>query len=100
MGGVYDRRVITHIVMMKLHDRADQAEAATRLRDMEGRIPELLSVEVLVDDLSRPGAFDLVLRSTHADEAGLHAYVEHPVHQDLLVWLRPRLADRAVVDAR
>jgi len=26
--------------------------------------------------------------------------VEHPVHQELLVWLRPRLADRAVVDAR
>ena len=55
---------------------------------------------MLIDDLGRPGAYDLVLRSTHADEAGLLAYVEHPVHQELLVWLRPRLADRAVVDAR
>jgi hypothetical protein len=100
VGGVYDRRVITHVVMMKLHDRADQTEAATRLRDMEGKIPELLSIEVLIDDLGRPGAYDLVLRSTHADEAGLTAYVDHPVHQELLVWLRPRLADRAVVDAR
>jgi hypothetical protein len=86
--------------MMKLHDPADRLEAATRLRDMEGRIPELLTVEVLVDDLGRPGAYDLVLRSTHVDEAGLTAYIAHPVHQDLLVWLRPRLADRAVVDAR
>jgi hypothetical protein len=92
--------VITHIVMMKLHHSDDRVEAATRLRDMEGRIPELLSLEVLIDDLGRPGAYDLVLRSTHADEAGLLAYVEHPVHQELLVWLRPRLADRAVVDAR
>ncbi|HNE87954.1 MAG TPA: Dabb family protein [Actinomycetota bacterium] len=92
--------MITHIVMMKLHDSDDRVEAATRLRDMEGRIPELLSLEVLIDDLGRPGAYDLVLRSTHADEAGLLAYVEHPVHQELLVWLRPRLADRAVVDAR
>jgi Stress responsive A/B Barrel Domain len=86
--------------MMKLHDPADRLEAATRLRAMEGRIPELLTVEVLVDDLGRPGAYDLVLRSTHADETGLTGYIAHPVHQDLLVWLRPRLADRAVVDAR
>ena len=42
---VYDRGVITHIVMMKLHDSDDRVEAATRLRDMEGRIPELLSLE-------------------------------------------------------
>ncbi len=40
---VYDRGVITHIVMMKLHDSDDRVEAATRLRDMEGRIPELLA---------------------------------------------------------
>ncbi len=86
--------------MMRLHDSVDRTEAATRLRDMAGRIPELLSIEVLVDALGRPGAFDLVLRSTHTDEAGLAAYIEHPAHQDLLVWLRPRLADRAVVDAR
>ena len=97
---VYDRIVITHVVMMKMHDSADRLEAATRLRDIAGKIPELLSVEVLIDDLGRPGAFDLVLRSTHTDEAGLHAYVEHPVHQELLEWLGPRLADRAVVDAR
>ena len=60
----------------------------------------MMTVEVLIDDLGRPGAYDLVLRSTHSDEGGLHAYVEHPVHQELLEWLRPRLADRAVVDAR
>jgi hypothetical protein len=60
----------------------------------------LLTVEVLIDALGRSGAYDLVLRSTHTDESGLAAYIEHPVHQDLLVWLRPRLADRAVVDAR
>jgi hypothetical protein len=50
--------------------------------------------------LGRDGCFDLVLRSTHADEHGLIGYLEHPVHQELLTWLRPRLAERAVVDAR
>jgi hypothetical protein len=92
--------VITHVVMMKLHDPADRVEAATRLRDLEGRIPELLTIEVLLDSMGRPGAFDLVLRSTHADEAGLTGYLDHPAHQDLLGWLRPRIAHRAVVDAQ
>jgi hypothetical protein len=91
--------VITHVVMMKMHDPADRVEAATRLRGMEGHIPDLLSIEVLIDTLGRSGAYDLVLRSTHTDEHGLVAYLEHPVHQEVLGWLRPRLADRAVVDA-
>lgn len=86
--------------MMKLHDPADRVEAATRLRSMQGQIPELLSVEVLIDSLGRDGCFDLVLWSTHTDEHGLIGYLEHPVHQELLAWLRPRLADRAVVDAQ
>jgi hypothetical protein len=86
--------------MMKLHDPADRIEAASRLRAMDGQIPDLLSVEVLLDSLGRSGAYDLVLRSTHTDERGLVAYLEHPVHQELLAWLRPRLAQRAVVDAR
>ena len=86
--------------MMKLTDPADTVEAVERLRAMEGRIPALLSIEVLADDLGRDGAYDLVLRSTHTDEAGLHGYLEHAAHQDLLGWLRPRLATRAVVDAR
>jgi hypothetical protein len=91
--------VITHIVMMKLTDPADRVEAVERLRNMEGKIPDLLTVEVLADSLDRDGAYDLVLRSTHRDESGLVGYLEHPEHQSLLAWLRPRLAARAVVDA-
>lgn len=86
--------------MMKLTDPADTVEAVERLRDLAGRIPELLTMEVLADELGRDGAYDLVLRSTHDDEAGLVGYLEHPAHQALLGWLRPRLATRAVVDAR
>ena len=84
---------------MKMTDPADTVEAVERLRNMEGQIPDLLTVEVLADDLGRDGAYDLVLRSTHQDAAGLVGYLEHPVHQDLLGWLRPRLAARAVIDA-
>jgi hypothetical protein len=91
--------VITHVVMMNLHHSADRLEAVEWLRALEGQIPELRSIEVLADELGRDGAYDLVLRSTHDDERGLVGYLEHPAHQELLVWLRPRLATRAVVDA-
>ncbi|MEI2785685.1 MAG: Dabb family protein [Candidatus Nanopelagicales bacterium] len=60
--------MITHVVMMKLTDPADTIEAVERLQYMDGKIPDLLSIEVLADALHRDGAFDLVLRSTHADE--------------------------------
>lgn len=91
--------MITHVVMMKLHDRRDTDDAVRRLAAMAGRIPTLRSVQVLPDSLARPGAFDLVLISTHDDAVGLQAYVDHDVHQDVLAWLRSRLADRAVIDA-
>lgn len=85
---------------MKLEDPDDRVEAVERLRWMQGRIPSLLSLEVLADDLGRNGAYDVYLRSTHLDDQGLLDYVEHPVHVEVLEWLRPRLAARAVVDAR
>ena len=91
--------MITHVVMMKMQDPDDRYECAQRLLAMDGRIPSLLSLEVLTDNLRRDGAYDVVLRSTHEDAEGLQEYVDHPVHQELLTWLRPRLESRAVVDA-
>jgi predicted protein tyrosine phosphatase len=40
----------------------------------------------------------VLLLTRHQDAAGLQAYAEHPVHQELLTWIRPRIADRVVVD--
>ncbi len=85
--------------MMKLHDSADRLEAVTRLRGLEGKVPDLLSIEVLEDSLGRTGAADLVLISTHADTDGLTGYLEHPDHEDVAAWLRPRLVSRSVVDS-
>lgn len=91
--------MITHVVMMKLKDPSDRDEAVELLRGMAGRIPDLLDVQVHGDSLGRDGAYDLVLISSHADEAGLDGYIGHEVHQEVLTWLRPRLTTRAVVDA-
>jgi Stress responsive A/B Barrel Domain len=87
---------LTHAVMFTLHDSADAPEAAGRLRALVGQIPSLLGIQV---GTSADGTSPHVLLLTrHADEAGLGEYQEHPVHQELLAWIRPRIAGRAVVD--
>ena len=85
-----------HAVMFTLHDPADAAEAVERLRAMRGRIPSLLSLRA--GAASGNAAPHLILITEHADAAGLADYAAHPVHQELLGWIRPRIADRTVVD--
>ena len=88
---------LTHAVMFTLHDPADAEEAVARLRAMAGRIPALLGIEA---GTSAAGSAPHVLLLTrHADSTGLREYVEHPVHQDLLAWIRPRIAARTAVDS-
>jgi hypothetical protein len=88
---------LTHAVMFTLTDPADAAEAVGRLRALSGRIGTLLSLEA---GASADGSAPHVLLVTrHADEEGLREYQEHPVHQDLLGWIRPRIANRTVVDS-
>jgi hypothetical protein len=91
--------VLTHVVLFTLTDSDDKPEALTRLRAMRGRIPSLLSLKCGGNSLTGPNASDIVLISEHADAAGLADYVEHPVHQELISWLRPRLSGRSVVDS-
>jgi hypothetical protein len=87
---------LTHAVLFTLHDPADAAEAADRLRAMAGRIPSLLGIEAgTSDDGSAP---HVLLLTRHTDLAGLRDYAEHPVHLELLAWIRPRIAERAAVD--
>ncbi len=88
---------LTHAVMFTLHNPADAEEAVARLRAMAGRIPSLLGIEVGTSaDGSAP---HVLLLTRHADAAGLREYAEHPVHEDLLAWIRPRIAGRTVVDS-
>lgn len=84
--------------MFRLSDSGDVAEAVTRIRGLAGQIPPLNSIEVGLDVNRGPAAYDVVLVSKHDDRDALRAYAEHPVHQELLAWLKPRWTDRAVVD--
>jgi hypothetical protein len=91
--------VIRHVVLMKFIDNAAAPEAKVRLDALLEAIPELLTLDVALDAVGGETSYDLCLTSTHDDVDGLREYQEHPVHQELLQWLRPRLASRAVVDS-
>lgn len=95
----WETTVLTHIVLFTLIDKNDADAVLERLRDLNSQIPSLISLRCGKNSIKKPHSWDIALVSEHADAAGLTDYVEHPVHVDLLEWLGPKLAGRAVVDS-
>ena len=91
--------MIQHVVIMKFSDTSDREEAKLRLEALPAAISQLSSMAVSLDIGMDDSASDLVLISTHADRDGLRGYVDHPVHQEFVAWVRPLLVGRAVVDS-
>jgi hypothetical protein len=91
--------VIRHVVLMKFTDPADAPEAAERLRALGGQIEQIDTLDVGLDVVGSDVSWHLVLTTTHPSLAALTGYQAHPVHQEFGAWVRPRLAERAVVDA-
>lgn len=78
--------MITHIVFFKLKDnRPEQVEVTAKiLRDMEGKIDVLRSIEVGVDILHSERSYDIALITKFDSMADLDAYQVHPVHQKVI----------------
>ncbi|MEV0545589.1 Dabb family protein [Nocardia salmonicida] len=93
-------QVLTHIVLMKFQHRADAHQASALLSALDGTVPHIRSLTVVLDELDTPVSYDLCLTTTHTSESELAAYQQHPAHREVARWLVPRLAGRAVVDYR
>lgn len=78
--------MITHIVLFKLKDRSPESVERTAqvLRNLEGKIDELLSIEVGTDVLHSERSFDIALTTTFADLDALQAYQVHPEHKKVI----------------
>jgi hypothetical protein len=76
-------KMITHIVLFKLKDRSPEAIERTVqvLRNMEGKIDELLHLEVGTDILHSERSYDIALVTKFDSMEGLQAYQVHPVHK-------------------
>ncbi|QQZ59247.1 Dabb family protein [Paenibacillus sonchi] len=78
--------MIKHIVFFKLKDRTPEKvqETVTVLRNMEGKIPQLLSIEVGADIIRSERSFDIALVTVVASLDDLQAYQVHPEHKKVI----------------
>lgn len=80
--------MIQHIVMFKFKESANGktkaenlVEAKARMMEMQGKIPEILEMEVLLGaEGSAPANYDYILISKFRNLAELTAYQQHPLH--------------------
>jgi diamine N-acetyltransferase len=93
-------RPLTHVVMFKFKKPAPAvlAEAAAKLRALQGVAPTLITIEVGQDVLHEGRSYDLVIINRFASQADLVAYQEHPEHQQVLDYLRPLVTSSVSVD--
>ena len=77
--------MLTHIVLFKLKDPADIPATADLLRSMEGKIAELLHLEVGLDVLRSERSSDIALVTRFASLDALQSYQVHPYHAGTVV---------------
>lgn len=82
--------MIKHIVFFKLQDRSQENIEKTRrvLAEMEGKIPVLRELEIGTDVLHLERSYDLVLVATFDSLQDLHTYDTHPVHQEVIAYIK------------
>ncbi len=97
--------MIRHIVMWRLKDssagssRKANAEKLKKLLDaLEGKIPEIRSLEAGINIDPSDTASDVVLISEFADAVALAAYQRHPEHVKVANFVKEVCSERRVVD--
>lgn len=78
--------MITHIVFFKLKDGSAESVAQTAqvLRDMEGKIDVLKSIEVGEDVVHSERSYDIALITKFESMEALDEYQVHPVHKKVI----------------
>ena len=71
---------------------AQKEKAAKEIAAFQGQIPGLLQTHVGPNISPRGKGYTFGGIMQFKDQASLDAYVQHPAHQDLLVWLVPLIA--------
>ena len=93
-------RPLTHVVLMQFQEPAPEilTKASALLRGLQGKIPELRSIEVGLDVLHSGRSYDLALITRFDSLAAMQRYQDHPEHVVVLQYLRTVLAASVAVD--
>lgn len=90
--------MLTHIVCIRFDTAEHAAEAVDRLRAMAGRVPTLRAIEAGLDITRSARSFDVGLVTRFDDREGLAAYQVHPVHQEVVAFVRAHATETVAVD--
>ena len=89
--------MLKHIVLWKMkEDVSDEQKQEMKLRldALNGKVPELLSIDVGID--LENGTMSLVSEFNSAED--LASYQVHPDHQAVVGFVKPLVAERTVCD--
>ena len=90
--------MITHLVMFRFNDKGDIGKVRELLEGLEGIVPQLRSIEVGVNIVDSPRAYDMVLQTTFDSLEDLQAYQVHPTHVEAATYIRSVIDASASVD--
>lgn len=90
--------MIKHVVMWKLINVSDGDEVVKKLKNLEGRIPGLISIDAGTDTNRGDASYDVVLISKHESQAALDSYQVHPEHVEVKEYIGSVVKERVVVD--
>jgi len=98
--------MFVHIVFWRLHATGENglskgenaAEIRRRFEALRGRIPGMQRCEVGVNVDPSPDASDLVLYTEFDSAEAFAAYPPHPLHKEIVAFLKGVRSERRVVD--
>ncbi len=93
--------MVTHIVMFTFAEENKEsniARAKEMLEALMGAVPTLRSMEVGVNFSGEARAMDLSIITTFDDREGLDAYAVHPVHLEVVAFIKSVVEYSKVVD--
>jgi hypothetical protein len=97
--------MIKHIVCFKLKDFAEGASKAENARKIKQQLDSLAAtlpgverLEVGINIVADPMAYDIALYTEFPNQAALDAYQKHPEHQKVVQFIGKVREQRVVVD--
>lgn len=92
--------MIRHIVLYWLKDSTTEGiqKACDTLLSMNGKIPEILSMEAVPDGLHSPRSCDFCLHMTFHSFADLETYKKHPIHLPVQAYMHSVMDHSASAD--
>ena len=90
--------MIKHIVLFKVNDKTKIDKAKNKILALKKDIPEILEIEVFSDIGYDETASDFGLITTFKDEKDLDIYAKHPIHLDVIKFIKTIATERKAID--